>query len=89
MVYENSHREQLNHRLSRMIGQLQGLQKRIGTGESDCLNDIAQVKAVRNALWKFAEAYVEVHLDECMAQKLSVAETRKKLQSVVQAAFAV
>jgi len=92
MVYKkqaNSSREDLSHRLSRIIGQLQGLQKKVNSGESNCVADIAQVKAARNALWKFAEAYVAVHLAECMAEKKPAAELRENLQAVIQSAFSV
>lgn len=90
MVYSGlnaEHQAQLNHRLNRIKGQLEGLQKRINSGASDCVADMAQIKAIRNGLWKFAEAYVEVHIDECVAQKKSPQEMRANLQSVVQAAF--
>lgn len=92
MVYKtkvSAPRDDLKHRLSRIIGQLQGLQKRINLGESDCVADIAQIKAARNALWKFAEAYLAVHLDECMTQKKPAAEIRENLQTVIQSAFSV
>lgn len=82
-------REALGHRLSRLIGQLQALQKKVVAGESDCVTDIAQIKAARNALWKFAEAYLAVHLDECMTQKKPAAEIRENLQTVIQSAFSV
>lgn len=85
----NASREDLSHRLSRIIGQLQGLQKRVNSGESDCVADIAQIKAARNALWKFAEAYVEVHLSECIAEKKPAAEIKENLQAVIQSAFSV
>ena len=85
----NTPREDLNHRLSRIIGQLQGLQKKVISGESDCVADIAQIKAARNALWKFAEAYVEIHLSECMAEKKPAAEIKENLQAVIQSAFSV
>jgi len=92
MVYKGintEHQALLNHRLNRIKGQLEGLQKRINGGDSDCVADMAQIKAIRNALWKFAEAYVEVHIDECVAQKKPVQEMRENLQSVVQAAFSI
>lgn len=94
MVYKTrsqpgGEREVLGHRLNRLIGQLQALQKKVVSGESDCLADIAQIKAARNALWKFAEAYLAVHLDECMAEKKPAAEIRENLQTVIQSAFSV
>ena len=80
-------REKLQMRLSRVIGQLQGLQKRLKTGGSDCLSDIQQIKAANNALWKVAEAYLEIHLNECVRQKKPAAEIQKNLQSVIRATF--
>ncbi|MBN8221122.1 MAG: metal-sensitive transcriptional regulator [Spirochaetes bacterium] len=92
MVYkakDEPSREDLNHRLSRIMGQLEGLKKRVASGESDCVTDMGQIKAIRNALWKFAEAYVEVHMAECVAQKKPMNEMRDNLQSVIQAAFSI
>ena len=80
-------RAKLHRRLSRVIGQLQGLQRRIATGGSDCLADIQQIKAANNALWKVAEAYLEIHLNECVRQNKPVAEMQKNLQSVIRATF--
>lgn len=92
MVYKgkpNVSREDLNHRLNRIMGQLEGLKKRVASGESDCVSDMGQIKAIRNALWKFAEAYVETHLSECMAEKKPVTEIKENLQAVIQSAFSV
>ncbi|MFO1469649.1 MAG: metal-sensitive transcriptional regulator [Turneriella sp.] len=80
-------REKLQLRLSRVIGQLQGLQKRLAAAESDCLADIQQIKAAKNALWKVAEAYLEIHLAECVHQKKSPVEIQDNLQSVIRATF--
>ena len=80
-------REKLQLRLSRVIGQLQGLQKRLATQESDCLSDIQQIKAAKNALWKVAEAYLEINLAECVHQKKTPVEIQENLQSVIRATF--
>jgi len=88
MGYEDREaREKLGLRLSRVIGQLQALQKRIAAGSTDCLSDIQQIKAAHNALWKVAEAYLEIHLNECVRQNKSASEIQKNLQSVIRAAF--
>lgn len=84
---ETEARQKLGQRLARVIGQLQGLQKRIGAGGSDCLSDIQQIKAANNALWKVAEAYLEIHLSECVRQNKPAAEIQKNLQSVIRATF--
>lgn len=80
-------REKLQLRLSRVIGQLQGLQKRLATQESDCLSDIQQIKAAKNALWKVAEAYLEIHLAECVHKNKTTEEIQDNLQSVIRATF--
>ena len=87
MAVDPEAREKLQLRLSRVIGQLQGLQKRIATGEGDCMADIQQIKAAKNAMWKVAEEYMQIHLGECMNRKLPPEEIEKKLQSVVRASF--
>lgn len=88
MEYTDSEaREKLRLRLGRVIGQLQGLQKRIAGEKSDCLAEIQQIKAANNALWKVAEAYLEIHLNECMRQNRPATEIKKNLQSVIRATF--
>lgn len=88
MEYSDSEaREKLQLRLGRVIGQLQGLQKRIASGTSDCLFEIQQIKAASNALWKVAEAYLELHLNECIRQNRPPAEIQKNLQSIIRATF--
>ncbi|MFO1481343.1 MAG: metal-sensitive transcriptional regulator [Turneriella sp.] len=88
MGYEDTEaREKLRVRLNRVVGQLQGLQKRISAGGSDCLADIQQIKAANNALWKVAEAYLEIHLNECVRQNKPATEIQKNLQSVIRATF--
>lgn len=80
-------RHDLRLRLSRVIGQLQGLQKRLDAGSSDCLADIQQIKAANNALAKVAETYVEIHLSECIRRDVPRDEIERNLQSVIRATF--
>ncbi|MBS0618469.1 MAG: metal-sensitive transcriptional regulator [Spirochaetes bacterium] len=87
MAIDETARSALQRRINRVIGQLQGLQKRIATGETDCLADIQQIKAAKNAMWKVAEEYMHIYLRECMDKKLPAADMEQKLQSVVRASF--
>lgn len=80
-------RVKLQQRLNRVIGQLQGLQRRLAEGRADCLSDVQQIKAAHNALWKVAQAYVEIHLSECMKQNKSIVEIERNIQSVIKASF--
>ncbi|HRP68703.1 MAG TPA: metal-sensitive transcriptional regulator [Turneriella sp.] len=92
MVYNkliSDERINLVKRLNRISGQLEGLKKRVAAGESNCMSDMTQIKAIRNALWKFAEAYVEAHIAECTSQKKSPKEIKQNLESVIQAAFSL
>ncbi len=90
MAYvDKAERTKLQQRLNRVIGQLQGLQKRLAEGSTDCLSDVQQIKAAHNALWKVAQTYVEIYLSECMKQNKSNAEIERNMQSVIKASFSL
>lgn len=80
----------LIHRLSRAQGQIESLKKGLESGqEKDCLKTLQQLKAAQNALKKFAQAFVEQHLDECMQKKLNPQQLQEGLKEVVGASFAL
>lgn len=82
-------RDPLIHRLSRIQGQIEGLKKIVASGDSDCLKTIELAKASANAIKKFAQAYVETHLEECVVQKRNLGEVESELKKVVQSSFAL
>lgn len=83
------HTDPLIHRLSRIQGQIEGLKKIVAAGNADCLKTIELAKASSNAIKKFAQAYVEAHLEQCVEEKRSLNELEGELKKVVQSSFSL
>jgi len=81
----------LIHRLSRIIGQLEGLKKNIqSNADHDCLATIQQLKASINGLKKFGETYVKEHMKECVQQNSkSKEEMETMLSDIISGAFSL
>lgn len=80
---------QLVHRLSRIQGQIEALKRIAASGEADCLKTIELAKAASNAIKKFAQAYVEAHIEHCVEEERSLREIQTELRKVVQSSFAL
>lgn len=78
---------QLVHRLSRIQGQIEALKRIAASEEADCLKTIELAKAASNAIKKFAQAYVEEHLDHCVEEKRALKDIQTELRKVVQSSF--
>ena len=81
--------DQLIHRLNRIIGQIQGLKRKLETESSDddCVKTLQQLKASVNGLKKFGEAYILEHMHECMKAEKSPEEMKDTLAKVISGAF--
>ena len=80
--------KQLIHRLNRVQGQIEAIRKRLVNQEPmDCVETLRLIKAANNALKKFGEAYVSVHLKECVRKDVPREELEAGLQEVVASAF--
>lgn len=81
----------LVHRLSRIIGQLEGLKKTIQSdADNDCLATIQQLKASINGLKKFGESYVKDHMKECVQQNnKNKEEMEAMLSEIISGAFSL
>lgn len=81
----------LIHRLSRIIGQLEGLKKTLQCDtDHDCLATIQQLKASINGLKKFGESYVKDHMKECVRQnKTSIDDMESMLSDIISGAFSL
>jgi DNA-binding FrmR family transcriptional regulator len=87
---EDKHIEKLEHRLNRISGQMEGIKKRIHSGEDDCVQTLQQLKAVINGLKKFGEAYVHSHMGECLKNKMTKQEDLETaLKEIVSTAFSL
>jgi DNA-binding FrmR family transcriptional regulator len=79
--------KELAHRLNRIIGQLEGIKKKLNAEEeADCKITLQQLKAVINALKKFGEAYISQTMEECFNKK-SKEDLKQELHSIVSSAF--
>ncbi|MBX7059153.1 MAG: metal-sensitive transcriptional regulator [Leptospirales bacterium] len=81
---------ELIHRLNRIQGQIEAIKRSLQSEKTDdCRKNILLVKAATNALKKFGNAYVEAHLDQCVANKTSARQIEKELRSIIASAFAM
>lgn len=71
----------IKDRLSRIEGQVRGIQKMIDEGRA-CDEILTQVLAARTALERTAGEIVGTYIDECMAEG-STDESRSRLQRTV------
>lgn len=53
--------------------------------QGECLEIIYQVKAARNALKKFGEAYLQMHIEECIHKKTPQKEILRNMQEALKA----
>ncbi len=83
-------KEKLVHRLNRVTGQIDGIKRKIETNnDEDCIQTLQQLKASINALKKFGEAYMNVHLETCLKKGLSSEKVKEALKSVISGAFSL
>ncbi len=79
----------LVHRINRIQGQLEALKRMVTSGEADCVKTIELTKAASNAMKKFAQAYVEAHLDQCVDEKRAMKDMHIELKKVVHSSFSL
>ncbi|MGJ4787429.1 metal-sensitive transcriptional regulator [Leptospira koniambonensis] len=82
-------RKQLTHRLHRIKGQLDALEKSLYNKDEDCEKTLILLKASSQALKKFGEAYVQEYMDRCFSEKKSSASIQKNLKKAIKAAFSL
>ncbi|MBL8995338.1 MAG: metal-sensing transcriptional repressor [Spirochaetia bacterium] len=75
-------------RLNRINGQILAVKKNLENSTTNCQGDVELIKAATNALKKFAQAYVEAHIEECFDKK-KTSQIRKDLGQIVQSAFSM
>ncbi|MBC7475286.1 MAG: metal-sensitive transcriptional regulator [Candidatus Sericytochromatia bacterium] len=78
----------LIHRLNRVQGQIEAIKKSLVNGDKkECLQTLRLLKAANNALKKFGEAYVTMHLEECIAEDIPKKDMENGLKEVINSAF--
>lgn len=85
-----SSKQQLEHRLNRIQGQIEGVKRRLTSDDDNCVETLRQLKAAINALKKFGESYVLDHVDHCISEKIdNPKEIERQLKEVVSSAFSL
>ena len=82
-------RRKLVHRLNRIQGQLEAVKRTLLEPETDCVSAMQLVKASMQATKKFAEAYVEQHLNECVRRGESPRVLEQDIRRVIASAFSL
>ncbi|EMJ98723.1 metal-sensitive transcriptional regulator [Leptospira sp. WS58.C1] len=82
-------RKQLTHRLHRIKGQLDAIEKNLYNKDDDCEKTIILLKASSQALKKFGEAYVQDYMDKCFSEKKAPSSIQKNLKKAIKAAFSL
>ena len=82
-----SSKDQLVKRLNRVIGQIEGLKRKLENDNAQCENYMIQIKAANNALKKFGEAYVGYYFHNCLASGASEEDIKKTMNEVISSAF--
>lgn len=73
---------ELEHRLNRVIGQLNAIKKILPyKGAGNCGKTVQQLKAAINALKKFGETYVKEHIDDCFSESNFSREKKELMQN--------
>lgn len=81
---------ELIHRLNRIQGQIEAVKKSLKSEDKkDCVKTLRLIKAANNALKKFGEAYVNIHLEECLNSDISKKDMEKGLKEVINSAFSL
>ena len=72
-------------RINIIIGQLEGVKKRLVSEDSDCLELINQLKAVRSGVGSLMEEMVSYELDDCLAKNKTERRTelRKFIKEII------
>lgn len=82
---------ELTNRLNRAIGQVEGIKKKLETGQAaDCAAVLQQLKAAIGALKKFGEAYIHDNLTDCLYNNpKDIRDLEKNLKEVLSSAFQI
>jgi DNA-binding FrmR family transcriptional regulator len=73
--------EDINKRLNKAIGQINGLKKMID-GERDCPEVLIQIAAVRSALAKLGLLITEDHIEHCVIDSFKTGKGEESIASL-------
>ncbi|MCA9385896.1 metal-sensitive transcriptional regulator [Candidatus Dojkabacteria bacterium] len=80
--------QKLTNRLNRIQGQIEAIKKNLDSTEAhDCEETIQLLKAVRGALQKFGEAYIQAYTKECISSINDPIQMKQKYDEILQSAL--
>lgn len=82
---EHKHTDEITHRLNRIQGQIEGLKKAVASPEKNCSDILYQIKAVRSALKKVGDVYVEDYMETCMDDPSPLATKKTRITDTLKA----
>lgn len=74
-------------RINRTIGQLEGIKRILSNDEYDCDQVITQLKAVMGSTKSLTALIAEEELNRCITQSDNDLERKQKINSLIRAAF--
>lgn len=82
--YHHVNKKNVIHRLSRIVGHIEGI-KRMIEGETDCSDVLIQISAVRSALNNAGKIILADHINQCLlpAYKKNDFDTINKLNDAI------
>ncbi|MCC6275920.1 MAG: metal-sensitive transcriptional regulator [Leptospiraceae bacterium] len=88
MVYSAEEEQKaLVNRLSRIEGQIAAIKRSLYSGDADCEKTLQLLKAANQAIKKFGEAYISLHLEKCTRAGMTKKDIEKDLKKAISAAF--
>ncbi|EPG72813.1 metal-sensitive transcriptional repressor [Leptospira fainei serovar Hurstbridge str. BUT 6] len=82
-------RTQLVHRIHRIKGQLEAIEKGLFDEETDCEKTLMQLKAASQALKKFGEAYMHAYMEKCFVERKGASNIRENVRKAIKTAFSL
>jgi CsoR family transcriptional regulator, copper-sensing transcriptional repressor len=81
MAGYSDHKEDVRARLSRIEGQVRGIQRMVDE-DRYCIDVLTQVNAVKAAIDKVALTLLDDHVKHCVADAVKAGEGKEKLQEL-------
>lgn len=79
---QKKYHHKLSHRLHRIQGQLQGLERMVDAGKY-CVEIIIQSRAIQKSLESFDQELLKNHLEEHVAHQFSHGQTAKAVNELL------
>jgi DNA-binding FrmR family transcriptional regulator len=89
MQHDAQSTEQLQHRISRIQGQLEAIKGNLDTGGDveACRDVLYQLKAARSALKRVGDVYIANNISACLAEESISDKQRDDIEDILQTAL--